>query len=135
MNLGSGNKVDPSFNMSSMTDLVFLLLIFFIILSTMIAPPAVKVNLPNGNPPQGKNTPKVSLTIDKELNHYINKQKVDPEALEQYLATFIPTAMEGTEKPTIVLHVDKSVPTGITTNVLVIARKNEWNIGIATDGK
>lgn len=135
MDFGRRRKVDSAFNMSSMTDLVFLLLIFFIILSTMIAPPAVKVNLPSGNVENEHELPLVSLSIDKELNHYINKDLVPVELIEEKLDDIL-AQFEGSEKqPSITLNVDKEVPTGVTTNILVIARNNQWKLAIATDGK
>lgn len=135
MDFGNRRKVDAAFNMSSMTDLVFLLLIFFIILSTMISPPSVKVNLPSGNTGKPPITANVNVSIDKDLTHYINKNLADVNTLEQDLLAIITQETRGEEKPVIVLRVDRDVPTGVTTNILVIARKNEWNIALATDGK
>ncbi len=130
MELRSRNKVDPSFSMSSMTDLVFLLLIFFIILSTMVSPYALPVDLPNSsNKSSDKQT--VALRIDSDMIYSVGNRIVDPTNLENELTSALSVH---TEK-SIVLHIDKSVPTGNTVEVLDIAKRNKWKIVLATKPK
>lgn len=62
-------KISPVFSMSSMTDLIFLLLIFFMITSTMVSPNAIKVLLPQGSE-QTSTKPMARVIIDKDLNYY-----------------------------------------------------------------
>ncbi|HKK39564.1 MAG TPA: biopolymer transporter ExbD [Cryomorphaceae bacterium] len=127
MDLRSRNKVDPSFSMSSMTDLVFLLLIFFIILSTLVSPYALPVDLPvSKNRAKDKQT--IALRIDQDLIYSVDNQIIDPFTLESTLAG----ELQGAEKPGIILHVDQSVPTGKTVEVLDIAKRNQWKIVLAT---
>jgi len=127
MNLRSRNKVNASFSMSSMTDLVFLLLIFFIILSTLVSPYALPVDLPvSKNKAKDKQT--IALRIDQDLIYSVDNTIVDPLALEATLAS----ELAGAEKPGIVLHVDQQVPTGKTVEVLDIAKRNQWKIVLAT---
>lgn len=127
MNLRSRNKVDASFSMSSMTDLVFLLLIFFIILSTLVSPYALPVDLPvSKNRSKDKQT--IALRIDEDLIYSVNNRIIDPTELELTLQG----ALEGTEEPGIVLHVDQKVPTGKTVQVLDMAKRNKWRIVLAT---
>ena len=130
MDLRSRNKVDPSFSMSSMTDLVFLLLIFFIILSTMVSPYALPVDLPNSS---NKTTDKqtVALRIDADLNYSVGNRIIDQAALERELQG----ALSVQDEKSIVLHVDKAVPTGQTVEVLDIAKRNKWKIVLATKPK
>lgn len=130
MNLRSRNKVDASFSMSSMTDLVFLLLIFFIIVSTLVSPYALPVDLPVSN---NKSTEKqnISLRIDKDLIYSVNNKIVDSGTLESALAN----SMTSTAEPSIVFHVDQMVPTGETVKVLDIAKRNKWKIVLATKPK
>jgi len=130
MDLRSRSKVDPSFNMSSMTDLVFLLLIFFIILSTMVSPYALPVDLPTSN---NKSTDKqtVSLRIDADYIYSVGKRIIKPENLEFELKQ----ALRLQKEQSIVLHVDRTVPTGQTVEVLDIAKRNRWKIVLATKPK
>ena len=69
MALRRRQKISPSFSMSSMTDLIFLLLIFFMITSTMVSPNAIKVLLPQGSE-QTSAKPMARVIIDKDLNYY-----------------------------------------------------------------
>lgn len=129
MDLGQRNKIAPIGNMSSMTDLVFLLLIFFIILSTMVVN-GEQVNLPqsNGEPHQGS---KISLTINKELRYFIGTDEIEKDRMELRLKAL----MQGEDSQTIVLNVDKDVPTGETIEVLSLAKTNGWSIVVATKNK
>ena len=70
MSLKRRTKATPTFNMASMTDIIFLLLIFFMITSTMVAPNAIKVLLPQGGK-QAMSRAVSRVVIDKELNLYV----------------------------------------------------------------
>lgn len=130
MDLRSRNKVDASFSMSSMTDLVFLLLIFFIIVSTLVSPYALPVDLPVS---KNKTTEKqnVSLRIDEDLIYSVNNEIINSDALEAELADRLASLAE----PSIIMHVDQSVPTGATVKVLDIAKRHKWKIVLATKPK
>lgn len=131
MELRSRNKVEASFSMSSMTDLVFLLLIFFIIVSTLVSPYALPVNLPKSANKSSIN-PTVSVTIKKDRSHYVGSRKIRATQLESVLMSqFEPGA---TDKK-VVLHVDESVPTGIMVNVIDIAKRNDCKVVLATKPK
>lgn len=127
MAIQSRNKVNVEFSMSSMTDIVFLLLIFFIIVSTMVSPYALNVNLPNS---KNKSTEKakVSITIKDDNTHYLNGNPVSKENLEFELKKML----SNTEKPMISLYVDSKIPTGETVYVLDIANRNKFGIVLAT---
>ncbi|MFN4235381.1 MAG: ExbD/TolR family protein [Bacteroidia bacterium] len=127
MALKSRNKVSVAFRMASMTDIVFLLLIFFIIVSTFVSPYALNVNLPTSN---NKSTEKasVSVTIKPDLTHYIDGKQVDVNDLEPLLIS----ALQNKPKPQIVLFADESVPTGVTVKILDIANRNKFGIVLAT---
>ena len=131
MALKSRNKVSSAFNMSSMTDIVFLLLIFFVVLSTLVSPNAIPVDLPKSNS-KTKEKPKVAVRIDSDLVYAVNNKVIDPLSLEGELKTVMGTLPDD---QSIVLHVDQTVPTGFTVNVLDIAKRNEWRIILATDPK
>ncbi|MFZ1617813.1 MAG: biopolymer transporter ExbD [Flavobacteriales bacterium] len=128
MGLRTSHKVDAGFNMSSMTDLVFLLLIFFVILSTMVSPYALPVDLPT-SANKTKEKAKVAVRIDADKHFSVNNQLIEPDQLEGVLTS------EMAKTPgdqAIILHVDQSVPTGITVSVLDICKRNKWKIILAT---
>ncbi len=128
MALKSRNKVSASFSMSSMTDIVFLLLIFFMVTSTLIAPNALKLLLPQSNS-QAPAKPQVTVSITKDFQYYIGETKVNSLGdLEHRLRV----ALAKEEEPTLSLHVDKSVPMGEVVKVMNIAKDNKFRVILAT---
>lgn len=113
--------------MSSMTDLVFLLLIFFIIVSTLVSPYALPVDLPESSN-RTKDKQSTSLRIGADLTHSIDNRIIQPEQLEAELAA----AMADKPESGILLSVDQSVPTGVMVKVLDIAKRNKWKIVLKT---
>tara|TARA_B100001115_G_scaffold115501_1_gene85835 strand:- start:140 stop:532 length:393 start_codon:yes stop_codon:yes gene_type:complete len=128
MALRSRNKVTPNFNMSSMTDIVFLLLIFFMLTSTLVSPNALKLLLPNS---KSKTLEKqtISISIDKDINFYIDENQVDITELETRLINILSSELE----PAIILHSDKSVDIEHVVKVMDIAYRNNYKIVLATD--
>lgn len=125
MALKTNHKVDPMFSMSSMTDIVFLLLIFFMLTSSFITPSGLPVNLPTSKS-STLQIQKLSVTITENLEYYVNDKKVSKGMLEAELRSKL------TDKDGVVtLHVDKSVPTEEFVNVAGIATKLEAKVSIA----
>jgi biopolymer transport protein ExbD len=127
MAIRSSNKVLPSFSMSSMTDLVFLLLIFFMITSTLVSPNALKLLLPQSNN-QTQAKAITSVSIDKNLRFYVETTPVSLADLERQLQVKLMDAQD----PTISLHVDKTVPMEEVVKVMNIAARNKYKLILAT---
>ena len=127
MALKSRNKVSPNFNMSSMTDIVFLLLIFFMLTSTLVSPNALKLLLPNS---KSKTLEKqtISVSINKDLDFYINEHPVIESNLENELKQVLSQQQE----PAIILHADKTVDIEHVVKVMDIAYRNKYKIVLAT---
>ena len=127
MALRSRNKVTPNFNMSSMTDIVFLLLIFFMLTSTLVSPNALKLLLPSS---KAKTLEKqtISISITKDIQFYINETPVLENTIEQELKLIINNEQE----PAIILHTDKSVAIEHVVKVMDIAYRNKYKIVLAT---
>lgn len=127
MALKSRNKVSPNFNMSSMTDIVFLLLIFFMLTSTLVSPNALKLLLPNS---KSKTLEKqtISVSINKDLDFYINENQVVESNLENELKQVLSQQQE----PAIILHADKTVDIEHVVKVMDIAYRNKYKIVLAT---
>ncbi|MBT8187913.1 MAG: biopolymer transporter ExbD [Croceitalea sp.] len=128
MKLKGRNKVSPEFSMSSMTDIVFLLLVFFMLTSN--APNALDLLLPKA---KGKstNTQNVSVTIDKDLKVYVNNEQINGE----YIEIELKKALEGQEKPTIILRAEESVAIKEAVNVMDIANRNNYKVILAVRPK
>ena len=90
MNIRGRNKVTPEFNMSSMTDIVFLLLIFFMIASTLVSTNAIDILLPKASG-KTENKTSVAVTIDKDINYFIDQKKVSHANLENELISLLST--------------------------------------------
>ena len=127
MALRSRNKVTPNFNMSSMTDIVFLLLIFFMLTSTLVSPNALKLLLPSS---KAKTLEKqtISISITKDIQFYINENPVLENTIEQELKLIINNEQE----PAIILHTDKSVAIEHIVKVMDIAYRNKYKFVLAT---
>jgi biopolymer transport protein ExbD len=127
MALKRGSKVNPNFSMSSMTDIVFLLLIFFMVSSTLVAPNALKLLLPQSN----SQTPAKAITtvsITEDLMFYVEQSPVTLMDLEALLAQ----RLQGETDPTISLHVHRSVPMEEVVKVMNIAKENRYKLILAT---
>jgi biopolymer transport protein ExbD len=129
MAIKSSNKPSVEFSMASLTDIIFLLLIFFIILSTLINPYGEKVDLPNSSS-RTTETPSISVTIKKDLSYYVGDRLVDANNIEQELVNSLTSSGD---KRQAILYVDESVPTGFTINLFAIARKNNIDMVVATE--
>lgn len=130
MSLGTQNKVSPNFNMSSMTDIVFLLLIFFMLTSTLVTTNALDLVLPQANAKTVKKQT-LSVSIDKDIKFYIDEDPVD----ESYLESLLIDRLSGAEEATIVLRTEKSVPIEHAVKVMQIAYDNQFKIVLATEPK
>lgn len=105
MAIKSRNKISLAYSQASMSDLVFLLLIFFMLTSTLVAPNAIKLLLPAST---GKTMAKQTLTvyIDSDFNYYIEETPVTVE----FLTETIGQKLEGQAEGSIVLRADETVP-------------------------
>lgn len=126
MNFRGRNKVTPEFNMSSMTDIVFLLLIFFMIASTLVTTSAIDIILPKASG-KTENKKSVAVSIKKDLTYYIDQKRVGESILENELLAALSTQ----EKPTIVLRAEKSVPVENVVKVMDIANRNKFKVILA----
>lgn len=126
MNLRGRNKVSPEFSMSSMTDIVFLLLVFFLLTSPAITPDALDLILPKA---KGKTSNKqnLSVSITKDLDYYVNKERVSENGIEN----FITSELSGVEDPTIILRAEEGVPIENAVKIMDIANRNKYKIVLA----
>ena len=130
MNLRGRNKINPNFNMSSMTDIVFLLLIFFMITSTLVTVSAIDVLLPKAGG-KTENQTSVAVTITGKSIFYIDKRKVSSSNLERELLAKVGSD----KKKTVVIRGDKNVPYKNVMKVIDIANKNKLKMILAVKGK
>lgn len=129
MNIKSKHRVNAMFSMSSMTDIIFLLLIFFMLTASFITPSGLPINLPSS---KSSNIviQKISVSITEELEYFVNDERIDVQNLEMILKN----ELQGKEG-LIVLHCDKNVPVEKLVEVAGIATLLEAKVSIATKPK
>lgn len=132
MALKKQSKVSASFSMSSMTDIVFLLLIFFMVTSTLIAPNALKLLLPQSSNQTMANKPITTVSITKDLNYAVEGKFVSINNLERTIIAKVGPANSYQEPPTISLHVDQSVAMEHVVKVMNMAKRNKYKLILAT---
>ena len=125
-------KISPNFSMASMTDVIFLLLIFFMITSTVVSPNAIKVLLPQGKQ-QTSAKPLTRVIIDKDLNFYaaFGNDKEQAIALEE-LTPFLQSCAAKEQEMYVALYADEAVPYREIVKVLNIANENKFKMVLAT---
>ena len=125
-------KTIGDFSMSSMTDIIFLLLIFFMLTSTIVVPNAIKVNLPQGKE-RVHTQPMARITIKADLTYYAQWGK---EAVKQVqesdIAAFLAECSEKDQEMFVALYADETVPYREVVKVLDIANENKYKMVLAT---
>ncbi len=129
MELKPRNKINTTFSMAGMTDIIFLLLIFFMVTSTLVNPNALKLLLPQSSN-QTAASPVISVSITSDINYYVGRNQVKFSEMENVLKEEFRN--RDVEEPTISLNADKRVPIEHIVKVMNIANKNEWKLILAT---
>ena len=127
MSLKSQNKINPNFSMSSMTDIVFLLLIFFMLTSTLVTTNALDIVLPSSSA-QPLKQQTLSISITEDLRYFINNESVERAFLESKMQE----KFNSVDDPTIILRAAKSIPMEYAVEVMDVAYRNNYKIVLAT---
>ena len=134
MAIKRGSKVDKSFASSAMTDLMFLLLIFMIIATTLINPNALKLELPKSSN-QLKDKAITTVSIEQRGSEYIYYVELEKVSGIEGVERALKSRLEGQEQPTISLHCDKKVAVDEVVKVMNIAKDNNYRLILATQAK
>jgi len=130
MAISQRNKISINFSSVGMTDVVFNLLIFFMLTSTLVHPTALKLLLPKGST-QTSAKPQTTISITADQKYFLEQQPVTLETLEALLKQKL-----GADPETYIsLHADKTVPFETVVAVLNIAQANNYKLIIATSSK
>jgi biopolymer transport protein ExbD len=130
MAISQRNKISINFSSVGMTDVVFNLLIFFMLTSTLVHPTALKLLLPKGST-QTSAKPQTTISITSDRKYYVEQQPVTLQELENVLKT----KLGANPETYISLHADKTVPFETVVAVLNIAQANNYKLIIATSSK
>ena len=132
MALKRKTKINPNFSMASMTDVIFLLLIFFMVTSTVVVPNAIKLTLPQSQK-QTAAKPFSRVTIDKNLNYYVafGNQREKQVSLND-IAPFLRERYNQEPEMSVALYADEAVPYKEVIRIINIANENKFKIVLAT---
>lgn len=131
MALKRRSKVDSGFSMSSMTDIVFLLLIFFMITSTLVTPQAVRDLVLPKSDHQVSAKPNTTVSVTADMRYFVEGEQIPFWKLERRLQEII----EVSPDTYIALHVDETVPFSVVGKIRDIAIRNKYKLILATQGK
>jgi biopolymer transport protein ExbD len=129
MNIRRNRHFKPEVSTSSLNDIMFFLLLFFLIVSTLANPNVIKVLLPTSKAAQNINKQQISLTVSADKKYFINQQEIQPEQLEEALLD----QANHIENPTIILRFAKSLNVQDLVNVLEIGVRNNLKMVMATE--
>jgi biopolymer transport protein ExbD len=125
-------NIEPNFSMASMTDVIFLLLIFFMITSTIVVPNSIKVLLPKSQQ-QAQAKPLTRVTIDKNLNFYVaNGNETERQIPFEAITPFLKSAYSADPNIFVALYADEEVPYREIVRVLDIANQNKFKMVLMT---
>jgi biopolymer transport protein ExbD len=135
MALKRRTRINSTFSMASMTDVIFLLLIFFMISSTVVIPNAIKVTLPQSQK-QTAAKPLTRLTIDAKLNYYVafGKQRERRVTFDE-LTPFLQDSYRREPEMYVALYADETVPYREIVKILNIANENKFKMVLVTRPK
>ncbi len=135
MALKRKKKISAEFSMASMTDMIFLLLIFFMITSTVVVPNAIKVVLPQSRQ-QTSAKPLTRVTIDQDLNYYVafGKDKEHQISFDE-ITPFLQNCFNKDPEMYVALYADETIPYKEVVKVLDIANQNNFKMILVTRPK
>lgn len=128
MELKRRNRVNAEFSMASMTDIIFLLLIFFMITSSAISQSAIDVKLPKADATNVSAQDPSTVTINPEGKYFVNDKEVPKEQLENVLVN----ALKDETNPTFTIRADENTRHKDVVFVMGIAEIHKFNLAIAT---
>jgi len=127
MDLRARNTIEPTYSVAGMTAIIFLLLIFFVLTSTLVQPNALNVQLPQSNS-QVTAKPLTSVSITRDLQFYVESTPVSESQLEAEIVK----RLQFREDPTLAIHIDRTVPVEYLVIVMNIAKRNNYRVIMAT---
>lgn len=129
MNLRRRNKLTSELSTSSLNDIMFFLLLFFLITSTLVSPNVMKLLLPNANSGKAMSKQNITVSVSSDLEYYVDNKPVPYEELEALLIQNIASK----EEATVILKVDKSVQIQNLVDLLDIGNRNKIKMVLATE--
>jgi len=133
MNFRSAKKQEFDVFTGSFSDIMFFLMLFFLIVSTMITPGAIKLALPQADksPSMDKQTEKIAISITKDLKYYVNDKEIQFAQIEPELIKI----KKGNEKAVAIVRCDNTIAVQAMVDVLQLGNKVGVKMVLATSRK
>lgn len=128
MNLRKRHRMATEVSTSSLNDIMFFLLLFFLIISTLVNPSVIKLTLPNSKKSQTMNKQQITIDVTKDLQYYVNNTPVSFSELESAIDIMVKKTLD----PTVVLRFDNSLSVQDLVDVLQIGDKLKVKMILAT---
>ena len=128
MAIKRGSKADSSYGAASMTDLMFLLLIFFMVATTLINTNAMKILLPKSSSKVAEK-PNTTISVTEDVQYFVNKQNMQFSEIEGHLQKIL----KDEKSPVIMLNMDKRVQVDELVKLMNIAKRNNYLLNISTE--
>ncbi|MCU0340863.1 MAG: biopolymer transporter ExbD [Spirosomaceae bacterium] len=119
MKIRRKNRFAPEVFTQSLNDIMFFLMLFFLIISTMVNPNVIKLMLPKASASQQMQKKQTTLAVDAEKNYFLDREPVSKEQLESALAA----VFANVEEKTVILQVDQTISVQDLVDVLAIGAK------------
>jgi len=133
MQLRRKSRMTSEVSTSSLNDIMFFLMLFFLIVSTMVAPSVIKINLPKTNAGKALSKQNIVLAVDSNLNYYLNNEKITFDQLETKLTAI--NRKDTTKEPTIVFQASKKLNLQDVVDVMGVGSKLKMKMVLATTNK
>lgn len=128
MNLRQKNKAGAEIFTSAMNDIMFFLMLFFIIVSTLLNPNVIKLSLPSAKNTQSLHKKEILLSVNRDLQYFVNNKQIPFEQLQSVLAT----ETNKDKEAFVVLRCDNTLAIQQLVNVLEIGNKLNVKMILAT---
>ena len=135
MNLSRRHRLTSHVETGAMNDIMFFLMLFFLIASTLVNPNIIKLLLPSAKSSTQVMKQPITISVDEAGQYFVNKKPVAPEGVEPALVALIGPATPTTQQPTVVLRVDASLNVQKLVNILEIGNRLKLKMVMATQAQ
>jgi biopolymer transport protein ExbD len=135
MNLSRRHRLTSHVETGAMNDIMFFLMLFFLIASTLVNPNVIKLLLPNAKSSKQVMKQPITVSVDAAGTYFVNKKPVNPASVEPELVALIGPLTPTSEQPTVVLRVDNSLNVQKLVDILEIGNRLKLKMVMATQAQ
>lgn len=133
MRLRRRSRISSEMNTHSLNDIMFFLMLFFLLMSTMVVSSGIKISLPKSEAGKAMGKQNIVLSVDSTMNYYLNNEPIALEELETKLSTL--ASADTTKETTVIFKADGRLSLQQVVDVLSLGPKAKLKMVLATDKK